>query len=806
MNYFNELFINRSEGSSDVDNAETKILQDASSSDILWKPGTIILDRYHVSGVLGQGGMGTVYLVECPVSYGCLYFAVKTMLASSLKNQTREHAFLRELQTWIDLPKHPHLNQCFFFRTIDEKLSVFAEYIKGGSLKEWIQKKKLASIQHVLDIAIQCAWGLDAAHQCGVVHQDVKPANILVSEEGIAKLTDFGLARARQMGGVDELSERSSYDASFTISARGMTLAYCSPEQVKGDRINSQTDIWSLGLSILEMCTGRLAWNYGIMALRILEKYNNDSSNRFGIPESLAVILEKCFQEDRASRWRNMKELSFALIRLYESIAQTPYLRQEPPSYIMKNRAEPGFNRRFRGKTWDNPNSWIVSIRERWKECPVSDMNLPQVISRKAQALVDLEVYQRIQKYLEEMAVNSSNRCIDDLLQLLLQKIQIHRVLDDYPGAFGVFEKIRQVIDTETYLKEHEILAYRVEMYTGLASIYSDCKKYYEAVDQLDRAIHTLSMITTVFSRPSNEILAVIYGSKALAVAALGTPIEALALCDQAVQILSDIDPESAADEQLNDIARIYNSKAMILYILGRPSEAVDFYDNAILLWSKLVQERCRHEFRDDLARGMNNKAVALYTMNEHLSSILLSDQAIAIREELIFKEGNSEHREDLAKVYNNKANALRAYGELKEAASFYNKSIEIREQLVYQEGRMELAFELARTMNNRANSLREMNDLKSAAHEYQRAMEMISKLIHNDNRNELTGSLARIKINRAAVLLALDHIDMAETEARQAKDILAMEFQRTKEAELKTALTNVRQLLNSIRMRRKNA
>ena len=122
------------------------------------------------------------------------HFAVKQTL---LKDDAHRKAFLAELQTWIDLPEHPNIVPCRFFRTVGDEIVIFADYIAGGSLAEWIARRKLIKLENILDVAIQFAWGLHAVHERGLIHQDVKPGNVLMTPDGVPMVTDFGLTRAR---------------------------------------------------------------------------------------------------------------------------------------------------------------------------------------------------------------------------------------------------------------------------------------------------------------------------------------------------------------------------------------------------------------------------------------------------------------------------------------------------------------------------------------------------------------------------------------------------------------------------------
>ena len=206
----------------------------ASSDD--WHPGQTLLDDFVVERVLGEGGMGKVHLVKSRTTN--TRFAVKR--AKGLGERERRN-FLAELQTWIDLPDHANLVPCRFFRTVGDEVLIFAGYVEGGSLKNWIDSRKLyeggaeKALERILDTAIQFAWGLHCVHELGLVHQDVKPANVMmekdaqVSAHGLkVRVTDYGLARARAVGGERPVPELAQ---SILVSSGGFTLAYCSPDR-----------------------------------------------------------------------------------------------------------------------------------------------------------------------------------------------------------------------------------------------------------------------------------------------------------------------------------------------------------------------------------------------------------------------------------------------------------------------------------------------------------------------------------------------------------------------------------------------
>ena len=208
-----------------------------------WQVGDVILDLYELKQVFTGGGMGLVYHVH---HRGWnMDLAVKRPRVQYFTTEAHRENFVREAETWVNLGLHPHTVSCYYVRTIDGVPCVFAEFIEGGSLADWIGTRRLydggpdKALERILDIAIQFAWGLHYAHEQGLVHQDVKPANVLMTPDGTAKVTDFGLAKSRAASGEPVAA---SAQQSILASFGGMTAAYCSPEQAEIEALSKGGD------------------------------------------------------------------------------------------------------------------------------------------------------------------------------------------------------------------------------------------------------------------------------------------------------------------------------------------------------------------------------------------------------------------------------------------------------------------------------------------------------------------------------------------------------------------------------------
>ena len=301
-----------------------------------WSVGDVILDLYEVTGELGEGGMGKVYRVR---HRGWnMDLAVKSPRPDAFKTTTQRESFVHECETWIDLGLHPHTVSCYYVRVLGGIPRVFAEYVEGGSLKDWIDDGRLYEGGHekarerILDIAIQFAWGLHYAHEQGLVHQDVKPANVMMTPDGTAKVTDFGLARARAAAG--EITEERRPGQSIRVAHAGfMTPEYASPEQAAGKPLTCRTDIYSWAVSVIEMFMGGIAWSSGTVVGETLKQYRQEGPSEEhlpALPERIADLLASCLQENPEERPKDMLSIVGALQQIYKDTEGNAYARVAP--------------------------------------------------------------------------------------------------------------------------------------------------------------------------------------------------------------------------------------------------------------------------------------------------------------------------------------------------------------------------------------------------------------------------------------------------------------------------------------------
>jgi WD40 repeat protein len=322
-----------------------------------WHVGEVLLDQYDVTGLLGEGGMGRVYKVHH--RNWNMDLAVKRPRADFIERSGGTKEFECEAETWVKLGLHPHIVSCYYVRNIGEIPCVFAEYVEGGSLDDWIRNGRLyeggpdEALKRILDISIQFAWGLQYAHGQGLIHQDIKPANVMMTQDGSAKVTDFGLSSAKGMHWSDQMDSGDS----ILVTTGGCTPAYASPEQLHGQKLTRRTDIWSFGLSILEMFTGMVTWRIGAaapVALEIYLKHGSvsehiqQSDNPKGLlagsllrqqeafrslprmPQTLYRLLQDCFMPDAHDRPESMENIGELLEDIYRQEVKEIYCRSQP--------------------------------------------------------------------------------------------------------------------------------------------------------------------------------------------------------------------------------------------------------------------------------------------------------------------------------------------------------------------------------------------------------------------------------------------------------------------------------------------
>ena len=260
--------------------------------------GKILGNRYEIIEKIGTGGMATVYRAKCHVLKRDV--AVKILRDEFTTDNEFIKRFNVEAQSAASLT-HPNIVSVYDVGHEDNLYYIVMELVKGKTLKEIIVEDGALSWKWAVDLAIQIARGLEKAHRNNIIHRDIKPHNIIITEEGVAKVTDFGIAKAV---------------SNSTITAFGATTGsvhYFSPEHAKGGLTDAKSDLYSLGVVMYEMVTGRVPFDADTPVSVALKHMQEDPiepivlNNK--IPLSLNKIILKAMQKEPSMRYQSATEM-----------------------------------------------------------------------------------------------------------------------------------------------------------------------------------------------------------------------------------------------------------------------------------------------------------------------------------------------------------------------------------------------------------------------------------------------------------------------------------------------------------------
>ena len=258
--------------------------------------GMIVADRYEIVSKIGTGGMSDVYKAK-DHTLG-RFVAIKVLKPEFSEDVNFVTKFRTEAQSAAGL-EHPNIVNIYDVGSENGMHYIVMEYVEGITLKTYIEKKGQLSFKEAVSIAIQVGRGIEAAHHKNIIHRDIKPQNIIISTEGKVKVTDFGIARAA---------------TSNTISADVMgSVHYASPEQARNGFVDGKSDIYSLGIVMYEMVTGRVPFDgdttVAVAIQHLQEEIVAPSAYAPNLPISMEKIILKCTQKNPDRRYESMTAL-----------------------------------------------------------------------------------------------------------------------------------------------------------------------------------------------------------------------------------------------------------------------------------------------------------------------------------------------------------------------------------------------------------------------------------------------------------------------------------------------------------------
>ena len=290
------------------------------------------LGRYEIRSLIGAGGMGEVYLAHD--SQLRRLVALKLLPANFTQDEDRLHRFEQEAYAASAL-NHPNILTIYEIGQVDSTRFIAMEYVEGETLRQHLSRSHTSSgegqlpgagikLHEALDIAIQIASALAASQAAGIAHRDIKPENLMLRRDGYVKVLDFGLAKLTERQATTDTEAPTRAMVNTSPGAVMGTVNYMSPEQASGQTVDSRTDIWSLGVLLYEMVTGRLPFegptpSHVIVAILekdppLLTRYITDA------PEALEWIVTKALTKNRDDRYQTAREMLTDLRRLKQRL------------------------------------------------------------------------------------------------------------------------------------------------------------------------------------------------------------------------------------------------------------------------------------------------------------------------------------------------------------------------------------------------------------------------------------------------------------------------------------------------------
>jgi len=275
--------------------------------------------HYRILSQIGAGGMGEVYLAQDTRLHRKI--ALKILHSALSDDQDRLRRFEQEAFA-VSALNHPNILTIYEIGESDGTHFIAAEFIDGETLREKMRNDSL-TIDEALDIAVQTAFALSAAHAAGIVHRDIKPENVMLRADGLVKVLDFGLVKlTKQQTIVGEDAARTLIQTNHGMIMG--TAAYMSPEQARGKETDARTDIWSLGALLYEMLAGKTPFAgetaSDVMASVLTKEPEKLSELNPGIPAELEQIVFRLLRKDRAERYETAKDLLVDLKKLQKRL------------------------------------------------------------------------------------------------------------------------------------------------------------------------------------------------------------------------------------------------------------------------------------------------------------------------------------------------------------------------------------------------------------------------------------------------------------------------------------------------------
>ncbi|MGW4022499.1 serine/threonine-protein kinase [Streptomyces sp. NPDC005009] len=761
-----------------------------------WPAGSTVLGEYVVERTLGQGGFGEVVLAVSRRT-GDRY-AVKRIHRDDPVDQGR---FLTEAQRWISLPPHPHITPCHFTRTVGTQLAVFSEYVAGGSLADRIADGRLYAgtarerLHTVLRIAVEAAWGLDAAHAHGLLHLDTKPGNVLLTEDGAARITDFGLATGgerdvkdvigaefvldfltREGDGIDAessevlrtmlrqaLAEARAEDAPPPSAvAEGVTPGYASPEQAECRPLGRPADLWSWAVTVLEMFTGGRTWPSGTLAGAALEAFLEDrrsgATGPVAMPDGVAALLRTCFRTDPRERPESLREAADSLVRTAVRECGIP-LPGDPPPAAPRPSLKGGFERRLPGgAAWQDPRELLGTAYE------AADRNPGEAVrfwpsghgSRASQAMEDLRALTEAARVLDTV------RDPGEPVRLLRARVtaesgRVRHSLNDLPGAIDAYRSSARALKGLAGPDREHGLSLRLAVLHSLSVVLRLSGSAGESVAICDQVFDEAAALSDPVE--AARVRGMALGTKANAV---DDPHERLPLLEQAVDAMT----LAGEDEGL---ALALAGRAAALEKTGRADEAAAAWERA----DALIEAAAAPGRADlDAVRATLRLNRAL-TAHGRRDAAAHARAAIKLYEPLVNERGRHDVAGDMGRALLLSALGDEHAGRPQEALAAYRSARSLLEDVVLRDGRLEYVPYLAQAHDHESTLVRALKDPTAAVALARRAVEVWDRLSDTDGRSAWAVERADARCKLASCFIDVGEGAAAAREFDEAERVL---------------------------------
>jgi eukaryotic-like serine/threonine-protein kinase len=293
------------------------------------------LSHYRIVRKIGAGGMGEVYLAEDTKLDRKV--AVKFLSEEFSRDADKLHRFIQEAKAASAL-NHPNILTVHEIGEVDGTHFIATEFIEGETLREHLSPDESISLSAILKIGVQVAEALSAAHQAGIIHRDIKPENIMIRADGYAKVLDFGLAKLTEK----KKSERVSLEGetkAFVQTNPGMvmgTVSYMSPEQARGKEVDARTDLWSLGVVLYEMLSGKVPFRGETVNHTIVSILEKEPLLLENVPDELQRIVRKALAKEKEMRYQTARDLLIDL----KNLRRTLDIQGELERSVIPNKAD----------------------------------------------------------------------------------------------------------------------------------------------------------------------------------------------------------------------------------------------------------------------------------------------------------------------------------------------------------------------------------------------------------------------------------------------------------------------------------